>query len=38
VTGNVDFKSTVVSAMRSQQKNPRKICAFFDKPSLRYAA
>jgi transposase len=38
VTGKVDFKSKVVSAMRSLQKNPRKICAFFQKPSLRYAA
>src|SRR5215469_7144373 len=37
-TGKVDFKSKVISAMRSLQKNSRKICAFFQKPSLRYAA
>ena len=34
VTGKVDFKSKVVSAMRSLQKNPRKICAFFQKSVL----
>ena len=38
VTDKVDFKRKVISAMRSLQKNPRKICAFFQKPSLRYAA
>ena len=38
VTDKVDFKSKVVSAMRSLQKNPRKICSFFQKPSLQYAA
>src|ERR1700722_3165240 len=38
VTGKVDFKSKVVSSMRSLQKNSGKICAFFQKPSLRYAA
>ena len=37
-TGKVDFKSKVISAVRSLQKHPRKICAFFQKPSLRYAA
>jgi transposase len=38
VTGKADFKSKVVSSMRSLQRNPRKICAFFQKPSLQYAA
>jgi len=38
VTGKADFKSKVVSCMRRLQKNPGKICAFFQKPSLRYAA
>jgi transposase len=38
VTGKADFKSKVVSSMRSLQRNPRKICAFFQKPSLAYAA
>jgi hypothetical protein len=33
-----DFKSKVVSAMRSLQKNSKKIAAFFQKPSLQYAA
>jgi len=37
-TGKADFKSKVVSSMRSLQKNPEKIRAFFQKPSLRYAA
>ena len=37
VTDKVDFKNTVVSSMRSLQKSPRKICSFFQKPSLRYA-
>jgi transposase len=38
VTGKADFKTKVVSSMRSLQRNPRKICSFFQKPSLRYAA
>jgi len=38
VTGNADFKSKVVSSMRRLQKNPGKIRAFFQKPSLQYAA
>jgi transposase len=38
VTGKADFKSKVVSAMRRLQRNPTKICSFFQKPSLRYAA
>src|SRR3984885_14260904 len=38
VTGKADFKSKVVSAMRRLQRNPAKICSFFQKPSLRYAA
>ena len=38
VTGKSDFKSKVVSSMRSLQRNRGKICAFFQKPSLQYAA
>jgi transposase len=38
VTDKADFKSKVVSSMRSLQRNPRKIRAFFQKPSLQYAA
>jgi transposase len=38
VTSKADFKSKVVTSMRSLQRNPRKICSFFQKPSLRYAA
>ena len=37
-TGRADFKSKVISAMRSLQKNSKKIAAFFQKPSLQYAA
>ncbi len=37
-TDKADFKSKVVSAMRSLQKNSKKIAAFFQKPSLQYAA
>jgi transposase len=37
VTDRADFKSKVVSSMRSLQKSPAKICSFFQKPSLRYA-
>jgi transposase len=38
VTSKADFKTKVVSSMRSLQRNPRKICSFFQKPSLQYAA
>src|ERR1700722_1828544 len=38
VTSKEDFKSKVVSSMRCLQKNPGKICSFFRKPSLQYAA
>ena len=38
VTCKADFKNKVVSSMRSLQRNPRKICSFFQKPSLQYAA
>jgi transposase len=38
VTGKADFKTKVVSSMRSLQRNPRKVCSFFQKPSLQYAA
>ena len=37
-TGKADFKSKVVSSMRSLQKNPTKISSFFQKPTLQYAA
>lgn len=37
-TGKADFKSKVVSSMRSLQKRPEKIRAFYQKPSLKYAA
>lgn len=33
-----DFKRKVNSSMRSLQNNPEKICSFYQKPSLRYAA
>jgi hypothetical protein len=38
VTDKVDFKSKVVSSMRSLQRKPAKICSFSQKPSLQYAA
>ena len=38
VTGKADFKDKVISSMRSLQKNPDKIRAFYRKPSLKYAA
>src|ERR1700687_3138368 len=38
VTDKADFKSKVVSSMRSLQRRPAKICSFFQKPSLQYAA
>lgn len=37
-TSKADFKRHVVSSMRSLQRNPDKISAFFQKPSLKYAA
>jgi transposase len=37
-TSKANFKNSVVSSMRSLQKNPRKICSFYQKPSLKYAA
>ena len=38
ITDKADFKSEVVSSMRSLQNNPDKIRAFYQKPSLKYAA
>lgn len=38
VTGKADFKGKIASSMRSLQKNPGKIRAFYQKPSLKYAA
>src|SRR5277367_6535935 len=37
-TSKVDFKKKVAASMRSLQKRPDKISAFYRKPSLRYAA
>ena len=37
-TSKADFKDKLVSSMRSLQKRPEKISAFFQKPSLKYAA
>ena len=37
-TGKADFKAKVIGSMRSLQKNPDKIRAFYQKPSLKYAA
>jgi transposase len=37
-TSKVDFKAKVVSSMYSLQKRPAKIRAFYQKPSLKYAA
>jgi fatty-acid desaturase len=37
-TSKADFKSKVVSSMRSLQKTPEKIRSFFQEPSLQYAA
>jgi len=37
-TNKADFKNKVVSSMRSLQKRPEKIRAFYQKPSLKYAA
>lgn len=38
VTGKADFMNKVVSSMRRLQRNAGKICSFFQKPSLKYAA
>jgi len=38
VTSKAEFTSHVVSSMRSLQKRPDKIRAFYQKPSLKYAA
>lgn len=37
-TGKADFKKKVIGSMRSLQKRPDKIAAFYQKPSLKYAA
>ena len=37
-TSKADFKSKVVSSMRSLQRTPAKIRSFYQKPSLKYAA
>lgn len=37
-TDKADFKSKVISSMRSLQNRPDKIRAFYQKPSLKYAA
>jgi hypothetical protein len=38
VTEKADFKGKVVFLMRSLQRSPAKICSYFQKPSLRFAA
>lgn len=38
VTDKADFKTKVISSMRSLQRNPAKISSFYQKPSLKYAA
>src|SRR5450631_2678420 len=38
ITSKDDFKAKVRSSMRQLQNNPGKICSFYQKPSLRYAA
>ena len=38
VTDRADFKTKILSSLRSLQRNRKKICSFFQKPSLRYAA
>ena len=38
ITSLRDFKEKVRSSMLSLQRSPAKIRAFFQKPSLRYAA
>jgi transposase len=37
-TSKADFKEKVVASMRRLQKRPEKISAFYQKPSLKYAA
>lgn len=37
-TSKADFKAKVIGSMRSLQKSPDKISAFYQKPSLKYAA
>ncbi len=37
-TSKADFKEKVIASMRSLQKRPEKISAFYQKPSLKYAA
>ena len=38
VTDKTDFKHKVISSLRSLQKSPEKIRAFYRKPTLKYAA
>jgi transposase len=38
VTDRADFKTKVVPSLRSLQRKPEKICSFFQKSSLQYAA
>jgi transposase len=38
VTSKSDFKKKVVTSMRNLQRRPEKISAFYQKPSLKYAA
>ncbi len=38
VTSKADFKAKIISSMRGLQKRPGKIAAFYQKPSLEYAA
>src|ERR1039457_3929081 len=38
ITSKDDFKAKVRSSMRQLQNNPGKLCSFYQKPSLRYAA
>lgn len=37
-TNRADFKEKVIASLRSLQKSPEKIAAFYQKPSLQYAA
>jgi len=38
ITSLDDFKAKVKSSMLSLRPNPQKVRAFFNKPSLKYAA
>jgi transposase len=38
ITEKADFKKKIISSMRSLQKSPEKICSFYQKASLSYAA